>query len=104
MQVVIRQAQAAQYPIYFLVVTRVIGAWQSIEFTTAAPEVDHHTIAAAGIGGAGCNDRAGRALGCSGRCLLRDLHISLCAPYLGGGFLEKGLLLTTTKEMGFDIY
>ena len=45
-----RQAQASQYPIYFLMVTRVIGAWPSIEFTTAPSEMRHRHMPTGGVG------------------------------------------------------
>jgi hypothetical protein len=50
MQKAMRQAQAAQYPIYFLMVTRVVGTWQSIDFTTATPEMGHRNLPAGGMG------------------------------------------------------
>jgi hypothetical protein len=50
MQSGMRQAQSSQYPIYFLMVTRVIGTWPSIEFTTATPEVRHRDMPTGGVG------------------------------------------------------
>jgi hypothetical protein len=44
------QAQAAQYPIYFLMVTRVIGAREPIEFTTATSEMRHRHLPTGGVG------------------------------------------------------
>jgi hypothetical protein len=50
MQKAMRQAQAAQYPINFLVISRVIGAGQSIEFATTPPEMRYRNMPTCGMG------------------------------------------------------